>query len=346
MGDYKLENLNERDFEHMTQAIAKKAIAVGVKPFGDGPDGGREATYEGKTQFPSVEDAWDGYILIQSKFRKKPANTPSVNATWFIEQIKADLDKFLDVKKGLKKPEYYLAVTNVVLSPKNESGGYDKSVKELTSYADKLDLKGFDVWHYDEMCRFLDTYSDVRQSYAQFITTGDIIQKLDKAIDGMPNNFQLSHMSRLTELFKEEQANNITTQEIIPKLQHYNSVVDIDSKVVGLEEKLRLGGFESDIVTAQVMKEMCAKKLTEFQFSPSAQKVFCILLAEIYTKFIFNVSPVLETAEKHEVMSIIETRVIGPVQDILGENVLEIYSDELVGMLYFLTGNCHLKWTT
>jgi len=43
MGDYNLSGLNPRDFEHMTQALAMTTIAPGVTPFGDGPDGGREA---------------------------------------------------------------------------------------------------------------------------------------------------------------------------------------------------------------------------------------------------------------------------------------------------------------
>ncbi len=44
MSDYNLPGLNPRDFEHLIQALAIKVIAPGVMPFGDGPDGGREAT--------------------------------------------------------------------------------------------------------------------------------------------------------------------------------------------------------------------------------------------------------------------------------------------------------------
>ena len=53
MSDYHLAGLNSRDFEQLIQALAIKSIAPGVTPFGDGPDGAREATYEGTMQYPS-----------------------------------------------------------------------------------------------------------------------------------------------------------------------------------------------------------------------------------------------------------------------------------------------------
>ena len=70
MGDYNLSGLNDRDFEHLVQGLAKKVIAPGVRIFGDGKDGGREATFEGRMSYPSEADPWDGYLVIQAKFPK------------------------------------------------------------------------------------------------------------------------------------------------------------------------------------------------------------------------------------------------------------------------------------
>ena len=64
MGDYNLAGLNPRDFEHLVQSLAKKHIASGVRPFGDGRDGGREATFHGKMDYPSGSDPWEGYLVI------------------------------------------------------------------------------------------------------------------------------------------------------------------------------------------------------------------------------------------------------------------------------------------
>ncbi|XGA84108.1 hypothetical protein OEG92_03960 [Polaribacter sejongensis] len=37
--------------------------------------------------------------------------------------------------------------------------------------------------------------------------------------------------------------------------------------------------------------------------------------------------------------------VIKEVENILSErNILNIYSDDILAMIYFLTGNCHINW--
>ena len=48
MADYNLTGLSSRSFEQMIQALSCNIIGPGVVIFGDGPDGGREATFEGR----------------------------------------------------------------------------------------------------------------------------------------------------------------------------------------------------------------------------------------------------------------------------------------------------------
>lgn len=45
--NYDLNGLNPIEFEHLIQSLLKKIIGQGTITFGQGPDGGREATYEG-----------------------------------------------------------------------------------------------------------------------------------------------------------------------------------------------------------------------------------------------------------------------------------------------------------
>ncbi len=47
MADYVLSGLSTREFEHLVQALALDAVSPQVQPFGDGPDGAREATCDG-----------------------------------------------------------------------------------------------------------------------------------------------------------------------------------------------------------------------------------------------------------------------------------------------------------
>lgn len=45
--DYDLNRLGPREFEHLVQALALKHLGNGVQVFGDGPDGSREAAFDG-----------------------------------------------------------------------------------------------------------------------------------------------------------------------------------------------------------------------------------------------------------------------------------------------------------
>ena len=153
MPDYHLNGLDPRSFEHIVQAIAKKEIGNGVTPFGDGPDGGREATFNGKMNYPSTAAPWDGYLVIQSKFKLHPTGNPKDDGDWLIEQLNKDLAKFLDTKRSLKRPEYYLATTNIRLSAVAGTGGRDRIDALLRAEEEKLGLKGHDVWGYDDLFR-------------------------------------------------------------------------------------------------------------------------------------------------------------------------------------------------
>ena len=75
MPDYALNRLSSRSFEHLVQSLAVKILGAGITIFGDGPDGGREATFEGKVLYPSGADPWDGYGVVQVKFLQRPSGT-------------------------------------------------------------------------------------------------------------------------------------------------------------------------------------------------------------------------------------------------------------------------------
>lgn len=175
--DYDFSRLSTRSFEQLTQAIALAAIGPGVCIFGDGPDGAREATFEGRVAYPSSAEPWIGYGVIQAKFRQKPGLK---DAEWAISELKKDLDKFLDKDRKLKKPEFYIFATNVTLTPVAESGGKDRISKILKEYCDKIGINDFRIWDRDQMCAFLDIYSNVRTSYAAWITPGDVLAEVLK----------------------------------------------------------------------------------------------------------------------------------------------------------------------
>lgn len=175
MGDYDLSRLNTREFEHLVQALALETIGLGVTPFGDGPDGGREATFYGRADYPSQTSPWDGYIVLQAKFRARSSPDPASNATWLAREVQKELQA-LHTRSPI--PEYLIIASNVVLSAVQEVGGKDRLNRLLQHSADTGELRGWAVWDYDVICRLLDRSSSVRRVYRGFITPGDVLDEM------------------------------------------------------------------------------------------------------------------------------------------------------------------------
>lgn len=158
------------------------------------------------------------------------------------------------------------------------------------------------------------------------------------------NAQKITYMSRLIEKFKEERKDDAEFYDIIEQLQHYKTQVH-DEDVIGLEPKLAAGKRTSFLQYAQLTKERFTKKLVMYQSYKSAQQIYVYLLAEICSRYIYCVYPkISENASSSEISMLVQTMVIDPVREMLEENILELHAEDISGMLYFLTGNCHIKW--
>jgi hypothetical protein len=65
----------------MCQALSAYVLGPGIEAFGSGPDGGREATFDGRAQYPSLTDPWDGFVVLQAKFKERLLGT-GADTTW------------------------------------------------------------------------------------------------------------------------------------------------------------------------------------------------------------------------------------------------------------------------
>src|SRR4051812_10816546 len=93
MADYNLAALSSRDFEHLIQALAMRTISSALTPFGDGPDGAREATCNCKTLYPSGDSPWDGYVVVQCKFLVRNSLDAKKAGAWALRELKRELTK-------------------------------------------------------------------------------------------------------------------------------------------------------------------------------------------------------------------------------------------------------------
>ncbi|MCY1030981.1 hypothetical protein OV207_05900 [Corallococcus sp. BB11-1] len=158
---------------------------------------------------------------------------------------------------------------------------------------------------------------------------------------------QGSLMRTLIARYKSEVENNPDFRQIIEELQHYLTSADEDGvKVVGLEVKLKTAGRQDDVRRAARLKEIFFKKLERHYFSETAQHIYAYILGRLFQLFNIEVRPLLYAqVERFAIDRIVHERVLQPVFTELEDNVLLIKHDELSGMLYFLTGNCHIRWT-
>jgi hypothetical protein len=174
MTNYDLNRLGEKEFEHLSQSLIKKVIGVGTITFGDGPDGGREATYSGKAPYPSKNEQWDGNWIFQSKFHDLNAIGHDKSRTQILSDLKSELEKI--TVKFNRDCQNYIMITNVHLSSVDKTGTHDKISNLILDFHQKI--PHIHVWGYDEVCRFLDLFADIRRAYFHFITPGDLLAEL------------------------------------------------------------------------------------------------------------------------------------------------------------------------
>lgn len=153
-----------------------------------------------------------------------------------------------------------------------------------------------------------------------------------------------SPMTKLSIAFMEEVKKNEMFNSVLPELEHYMSNVDVGD-IIGLEEKLRLASRDSEIAEAIRQKEIVAKRLHRHSTSRAAQRIYIHVLGMLLSRFRAFVKPKIENnGSVEEINQEIIVSVIEPTIGILEENVLDIYWDDIWGMIFYLTGNCHIKW--
>lgn len=175
---------------------------------------------------------------------------------------------------------------------------------------------------------------------------GDFIGRDDKSINIINHNTFTSsiYLQNLYECYQKEKLDNPEFKKLCEELDYFNSIVKGD--VMGLEEKLRQGGRERLIAYALDVKEKFHKKLIKTsQFSNIAQDINVYLLSKVHKGFMMDIYHLICEGESDDKINLlINERIIKPVQQDLGINPLKYNENDIMGMIFFLTGNCHIKW--
>lgn len=120
---------------------------------------------------------------------------------------------------------------------------------------------------------------------------------------------------------------------------------------VSAETKLYDGGFnENEVIAAIRRKEMYAKRLQLNRFFESAQWIDSQLFAKIKMDFEAFVLPLIDNnSSKSEILKEVVIKVVQPVLDLINiegedDEVLNYNAEDIFGMIYYLTGQCHINW--
>lgn len=164
------------------------------------------------------------------------------------------------------------------------------------------------------------------------------------------NNYYTQSESRLGGWFRrlnDEINNDIRLQKKLDDIKRYRTKLP---HTIGLEAKLKDGGFsQSAIDKARRLKMYFAKKSTRFQYYESAQLIDSYLFAKLCQRFDTYILPNIESHPLCDIRQMVYEKVVLPIIDEINANgsydrQLCYNEDDIYGMLYYLTGKCHINW--
>ena len=153
-----------------------------------------------------------------------------------------------------------------------------------------------------------------------------------------------SAMAKLVEQYLAETLADKSLSKWTAKLEYYLSN-ETSSDIRELEEKLNASGRADLLKEALIRKQSAYKAIMRQQGSKSAQTIYTFLMADIVVNFEQSVLPlVLDKASRKIVDDAMLEKVISPALQMLESNPLMLNKMDIQGLVYFLAGNCYVRW--
>ncbi|MGY0155903.1 ABC-three component system protein [Edwardsiella tarda] len=142
-------------------------------------------------------------------------------------------------------------------------------------------------------------------------------------------------------LSKEDKV--IGEQDFCDKLKHYLAI-DTNPDIRDLETKLTDSDRAELIYFATDLKEKAFKAIMKCQSSKTAQEIYALILDKIHTDFMLQITPLIQGGKDRVIVDGRTALVLENISEMLGDNLLDLSEKDLLGLLYFLGGNCHIRW--
>lgn len=175
----------------------------------------------------------------------------------------------------------------------------------------------------------------------------NITQQVDNSI----NLFQITEaqtninalrelINRTNDLLDEDEEYRDFIFELNSLLEHRKG-----REIIGTEQKLLNGNREDLLEDAWFYESKFARKLAKGELSRTSQAIFLHCLSTINEVFLSSIRPLIkQNADKLVINQIIENNIIDNLYGQVSGADSSITKQVIRGMLYFLTGKCHIKW--
>lgn len=155
---------------------------------------------------------------------------------------------------------------------------------------------------------------------------------------------ELLPLEKAIKAIQETIEDNPEFEGIIEELAEY--ITDRPGReIIGVEKKLENGGRQDLLEDAIYLKNKFERFLAKKQLSLTEQNVYAHVLAAMETAFNQLIRPLIQEGRPmSEIDETVHKHIIEPIYaSVVGFNS-SVNTSMVRGMLYFLTGKCHLLW--
>lgn len=227
---YEFHHMSSDNFEKLVVTICQQLLGMGVIGFTSGPDGGRDAYFNGRANsYPSAAAPWEGHCVIQAKHVQTLGKSFSDND--FEKVLKTEISRITNLRKN--GMDYYILFSNRKLTGIQ----FNNIVKRISSECD-MPESNIGIVAYEQLQSYCNAYCDYLKTQdfypannAPLIVSPDLLSKVIEAMSiALPSINEKEISSNITRLnFEDKNKLNKVSQgyeDYINRyyLSHYQSI--------------------------------------------------------------------------------------------------------------------------
>ena len=204
-----LELLSPGAFQSLAAGLALAEFGDAAHVMGAGPDGGRDLYVNGDLfwDYDESPEHWNGYTVFQVKHKDKLSDDATQNAAWLWKEVRKELNDWAAWDKAHPRnplPRQLVFITNVPLTPVQDSGGHDTIQANITKYRNDLNdvsrdiededaeldlaerrkriaaIKTIRFWDANQLDALVTKHDAVRRRFDGFLTVSDVFATLSE----------------------------------------------------------------------------------------------------------------------------------------------------------------------